>query len=397
MTDFAKATGIIAEYNPFHNGHKYHIDKTRELFGTPLVAVMSGNFVQRGEPALFDKQLRARTAVQNGIDLVLELPTVFATCSAEHFAAGAVRLLDSLGIISHICCGAENEQLLAETTLANEIDCDSLKTAMKSGISYANAMVKLTATPGELTPNNILAIEYQRAISKYNCQLELRTIKRIANDYHDKNITGKISSATAIRAVLNDDEKNTTDWSVQMPPTCAKELARYLTNYKLCNLSDFENIISYKLRTMTAREIGLRYEISEGLENRFVACASSGTSVSELLSNVKSRRYTYTRLKRFLIHLLLDITRQDLKAFLAAGPLYIRPLAWTTTGEQLLKQISRNSNLPIVNQPAKVLKNDPSGMTAKMLSYDITATKIHSIISNVDPLGDFHNVPFIVK
>ncbi|MEI6287078.1 MAG: nucleotidyltransferase [Bacillota bacterium] len=397
MAEFSTATGIVAEYNPFHNGHKYHIDKARELFSTPIVVVMSGNFVQRGEPALFDKQLRAQTAVQNGIDLVLELPTVFATCSAEHFAAGAVRLLDSLGIINHICCGAENEQLLAETALTDEIDSGTLKKIMKSGTSYANAMVELSAKPGELTPNNILAIEYQRAIRKFNCQLKLHAIKRIANAYHDKNTTGQISSATAIRAILNDTEAKTADWSVQMPANCANKITKYVETNKLCHLNDFENIISYKLRTMNARDIAQRFEISEGLENRFIEFAHSGTSVADLLTNVKSRRYTYTRLQRFLIHLLLDITRQDLKTFITTGPLYIRPLAWTATGEQLLKQISRTSRLPIITQPAKFLKKDPPSIAAKMLYYDITATKIHSIVSKIDPLGDFHNMPIIIK
>ncbi|MFA6074551.1 MAG: nucleotidyltransferase [Negativicutes bacterium] len=397
MSTFSNATGIIAEYNPFHNGHKYHINKTRELFGTPVVAVMSGNFVQRGEPALFDKQLRAKSAVQNGVDLVLELPTVFATCSAEHFAAGAVRLLDSLGIVSDICCGAESDQLLNSAMIADSINLHSLKTAMKSGISYANAMVEIAPAPKKLTPNNILAIEYQRAIRKFKCNLKLYTIKRIANYYHEKTTTGQISSATAIRAIFNDSTLKTTDWKQQIPANSVNEIEQYLVAHKLCRLEDFWEIVSYRLRTFTALEIAERFEISEGLENRFTKCVNNSSSMTELLYNVKSKRYTYTRLQRILIHLLLDTTLKDLQSFRITGSLYIRPLAWTTVGEQLLKEIANRSSLPIVIQPAKFLKKESQSLAATMLNYDIAATKIHSIISNIDPLGDFRRMPIKVN
>ena len=397
MKSISQATGIVAEYNPFHNGHQYHVAKTRAMFAAPIVAVMSGNFVQRGEPALMDKQLRAKAAVQNGVDLVLELPAVFATCSAEHFAAGAVRLLDSLGIIGQICCGAEDDQLLQSVTAGAAIDSIKLKTVLKTGMSYANALAEISELPEQLQPNNILAIEYQRAIHKYNCALQLHTIKRIANRYHDYNPTGNISSATAIRAMLTDTGAKTADWQQQLPATSALDVEQYLKTKNLCRLADYWQILAYRLHTLNATEIADGYEISEGLENRFIESVKTSASVAELLASVKSKRYTYTRLNRFLIHLLLGIKRRDLQEFRDSGPQYVRPLAWTATGEQLIKTIASKSPLPIITRPSKFLKSAPRSLAATMLGYDITATKIHSIVSNIDPLGDFHNMPFIVK
>lgn len=391
-----RACGIIAEYNPFHNGHKYHIDQTRKLLNAPVVAVMSGNFVQRGEPAIIDKFTRAKCAATNGIDLVLELPVVFAVSSAEHFAAGAIQLLSSLGIIDDICCGAENELILDSEQAVRSIDSERLKTAMKSGISYATAAAKIAPLPNKITPNNILALEYQRAITKYACKIKLHTIKRIDNNYNDTLLAKGISSATALRQELNKTNGDISKIITQIPATCTAEAEEYFKNHSLCRLEDYWQIIAHKLRTLSSSELVQRLDWKEGLENRFLKSAFISNSISELLAKIKSKRYTYTRLQRLLIHLLLNIDRNDLDLFRTLGPQYIRPLAWNATGEKLLKHIAKNSQLPIITSIAKFHKNNAHTTAAKMLDYDVMATKIHSIVSRVDPIGDFHNPPIIV-
>lgn len=385
--------GIVAEYNPFHNGHYYHLTKAKEVCKADFtIAVMSGNFVQRGEPAIFNKWLRAKMAVECGIDLVLELPVVFALRSAQFFAAGAARLLDNLGIVTHLAFGAENSDI---TLLKQYADIFFSETALKqfyenldNGLNYAKALgqaVKNNVHNDSLnfSPNNILAIEYLRAIKRYNLSLKPIVIKREGAAYHEEQINTLLASATAIRhEIINNSLSNKAKNAI---PAILHNTYQEALTLKMgpVFLEQLAKIILYQIRLQPAFVLQNISDVSEGLENVLKREALRSSSVNELIHNTKSKRYTYTRLQRILMHIILETDKQFIFQCDQIGPLYGRVLAFNDNGRILLKEISAKSSIPIITKLTKFLnakqRYNPQNLLQKMLSHDTLATDIYNL------------------
>ena len=383
--------GIVAEYNPFHCGHQYHIAQSKlqcpEADG--IIAVMSGNFTQRGEPAIFDKWTRTKAALQGGADLVLELPTAFATRSAGYFARGAVLTLTATGIVSHLSCGVENtpQQDMAYTLqqiaalLADEPEPyrEALQHSIGEGMAYPQARQKalqeLHISGAELldTPNNILALEYLQNIVSDNLPITPLLIPRAGN-YHAEHIptdAKQFASATAIRKLILEDNRT---WQNQMPDLCAQTLSEHLSKaYPPMHIDDFLHPLLFLLRRTTPSELQTMAEMTEGLENRILEAAHRDIhSVNDLCMAIKSKRYTYTRIQRTLLHILLNFTEQ----YAANEPAYIRVLGFNATGQKLLKEMKKNAQLPVLIRPARQ-KNELSEQGRKLLDLDVRATNLY--------------------
>ena len=326
--------GVICEYNPFHNGHAYHLTQMRTQGATHIVAVMSGNFVQRGEPALVSKRLRTLWALQNGADLVLELPLPWAMSGAETFARGGVGLLHSLGCVEAISFGSEHaDASLFSHTAAQLLSTDfsaALTTPLASGMSFAQAReTALNQTAGEecatllRTPNDILGVEYAKAALQMNSSLRLCPILRSGANHHDSlPETGAIASASSVRAALR--ERGTAESvSPFLPKSVSDGLNSALrTGEAPSSLQHLERAILACWRTLSPEAAAQLPDVSEGIENRILTCARTATSLDDLFAQVKSKRYSHARIRRIVLSAFLGLTAAD-----SAGiPPYLRIL-----------------------------------------------------------------------
>ena len=391
-----KVLGIVAEYNPFHNGHLYHLRTSKALIGADcVVAVMSGNFTQRGEPAVFDKWARTQMALLCGVDLVIELPAPYAMGSAEYFAYGAVKLLDSLGAVSVLSFGSESGQLESLKQIASIIleEPQYYKAALKEYLCVGNsfpaarqkalsAYLKARQEKDSLSdalnsPNNILAVEYLKALMRLDSKITPQTISRIGNDYRSAELTGEISSATSIRELLA-----TTDWNTakelltpSMPLSCLDIIEHEMELGRGPVFpSDFASTILSKLRSMSVDEISALPYMEEGLENRIRVAAEKAGTYDELLDQICTRRYPITRIQRILFSLLIGLTNDSFEAFNGAGgPAYIRILGFNNTGRSLLSAIKGETKLPVITKTAD-FKNSALANVPEMLSLEARAT-----------------------
>jgi len=411
-----KVLGIVAEYNPFHNGHIYHIEQSKAVTGCDaVVCVMSGNFIQRGEPALINKFARAEIALQNCVDLVIELPLPFAMSSAESFGFGAVKILDSIGIVDCISFGSEqgdiNSLQAISDILANEPQeyKDELKRQLSLGLSFPvcrqNALQKYmkghsskygTADLSAFleTSNNILGIEYLKAINRLKSPIKAYTLKRIANQYNSTALTGSISSATAIRNTiknmsvnnqklfLSDAAQEQSALSLNMvqaiPDNSKIIIERELMEGRGPNsINQFENILLAFLRQASAEKLREVPGISEGLEYRIKKASEVSGNIDELLSNICTKRYTQTRIQRILLSLLIGITKNDIDTFMQyGGPQYSRILGFNKVGRELLSKIKRSSSLPIITKPSDY-KTSCNKLLTRMLEIEAHSTDIY--------------------
>ena len=375
--------GIVAEYNPFHNGHLYHLAKSiEETNADATICVMSGNFVQRGEPALIDKFKRADIAIKNGVDLVIELPLYYSLATAEKFAKGAITLLNHCGV-NTLSFGAETSDLdklkgIARLLIDEPILYkEELKKELDTGISFpearANAVSKVLTINKNLLihPNNILGIEYLKTIYSLNSNINPHIIERIDSGYHDLESNTNILSATGIREKLI----NNNDVDIFLPQITLENLDNPVF------FKDFEKILMYALRKVTLEELREIPDVTEGLENRIFYAISTSTSISEIIDKVKTKRYPLTRIKRILLSILLNISKINLDTFESlGGPQYIRILSFNEKGRNLLKDITTTSSIPVVTSINKFLK-DASEIQKEMLLSDILATNIYSIVT----------------
>lgn len=390
------AIGMIVEYNPFHNGHLWHLTEAKRIAGAEFaIAIMSGNFLQRGEPAITDKWSRAAMAVNAGVDLVIELPTAFAVRSAQYFATGGIQLLSRLGVVSHICFGAESADLPALTAAAKALSAgatgNSLRQKLKTGRTYAAGLALALAEtagiePGLIhSPNNILAIEYLRAIFNYAPRLVPLVIQRCSAAYHDTVITSTIASATAIRAAIAQNSllpPGSSAWQA-LPAANAVQINALIAAGRAPVTCDaFSNIVLARLRSMHLGEVAALPDVSEGLHNKISDSARKASTLQELLSLVKSKRYPLTRLQRIMMHALLGTTKTTLAGFDQAGPLYARILAFNRKGRVLLRAIDSHGTIPVITKTTRFLtskqrqSNDLTPLQA-MLAYDIKATDLY--------------------
>lgn len=395
--------GLITEYNPLHNGHIYHLNEARAKTGAGVsVAVMSGNFVQRGEPALIDKYRRTKAAVDSGVDLVVELPSFYALSSAEGFASGAVLTLDALGVDSFVfgseCGNIDLLEKCAEIFINEPADFQiALKNNLSLGHSYPKARhMTLSALYGnELSwiadsPNNILGIEYIKAVKKYSLAIRPLTIKRIQNGYHDTSLDNEISSATAIRGKivnLTDNNNNNTENQAAcnisldkyMPQSMSSLINEIYGHTAPVSINDFSMLLNYKIADIMYKcgnnkeafctEMCRYIDMSEDLANRLFAVHKDGLSFTEYADALKNRQYTMTRIQRILMHIILEFTI-NLKAKYESGSApYIRILGMNNNGRRYLNSIKKSTIIPIITKTADY-KN--------LLSEDIYAASVYN-------------------
>ena len=334
-----KICAIICEYNPFHNGHLYQINQAKRVSNADaLLCLMSGNFVQRGEAAIFEKHVRAKHAIAAGADIVLELPTVFATSNAELFAKGAIHILSSIPAVSSLCFGCETankEQFLNAARLLNEEPKEislTIKNALAMGTSYAKARAlawaKYISTDLLSSPNNILGIEYTKAILKKDATLDILPIQRLGGEYNDVALNKEYSSASAIRTALVNGKSILKD----VPAFVLKDLN------KVC-ISNLETLEKYALLSRKTSEIAQICDCTEGLENALKKAAESETSIIETLT---SARYTSSRIRRIALQNLLKIDKSLIEQSLQT-PLYCRVLAAKKERTDILAALSESS------------------------------------------------------
>lgn len=391
-----QAVGVIVEYNPFHNGHKWHINAAKKISGCPFViGVMSGNFVQRGEPAIFDKWTRAEMAIRGGVDLIIELPTVFTVRSAQYFAAGGVRLLQSLGLVSHICFGAEHADLTLLKTIAmatnDFVTVNDMHVNMKAGNTYAAALGQALEKQHSISleiitsSNNILAVEYLRAVEQFAPNLIPIAVTRQQSKYNDTSITTPFASATAIRQVLTNCMNITDELKMAVPATTLQILYNILEEGRgPVTLSDLAIIILAKLRTTSLKRLEQLPSVSEGLHYKIRDCSLLAGDIKHLFSMLKSKRYTYTRLQRIIIHALLGTTKKQLLNFDEQGPLYARILAFNQNGRLLLKELNQSSSIPLITKTTHYLSSkqrdtEPLTSLQQMLAVDTISSDMYAL------------------
>lgn len=361
--------GIIVEYNPFHNGHKFHIEKAKELTGADgIVAVMSGSFVQRGEPALFDKFTRAKTAIAGGADLVIELPFCYACAPAQFFAEGGVRLLANTGIVNSICFGSESGDISALSVSSN----DDIKKYLDEGMSYPAACAAASDNPLS-SPNDILGAEYIRAIKSYAPEIVPYTIKRSDGGYHSENASGDFASATAIRKLIA--QENFSKVKEFVPDEVFEILEKEYESGNYTDLSMLDSLVLGKLRSGISME-STAY-VAEGLENRFHEISFSATSIEELASEVKTKRYTYARLMRIISCYMVGLSDEELLSYVQSCPKYIRILAANEKGREMLSSMKKKATLPIITTPSAYKKLTEQGR--KMFELDCRAADIANL------------------
>lgn len=363
-----KVSGLICEYNPFHNGHLYHINETRRNGATHIVTVMSGSFVQRGDVAVMDKLRRARLAVRSGADLVIELPVQFSLSSAENFGAAAVWLLNCLGAVDELSFGSECGdvgklssalELVDEVAAAKKAEINEI---MERGYTYPRALSSVLSGEDPRAaaiisePNNTLAIEYLRALKSFRSPIKPFTVKRVGASHDSTGAENGYASASFIReSILSGGDIS--QLPELMPELWAQETAKAAGDGSIARLERLERVILYKLRMSSPEEIAQTSDIGQGLENRIYAARMAG-SLDELLCMVKTKRYTMARIRRILLSLLIGITRGDMTHM----PPYGRILAFNERGREILAAakgkavIQYGSSLAKLSQKNKVTR-----------------------------------------
>lgn len=384
--------GIVSEYNPFHNGHLMHLQKSKELTHTDFtIAVMSGNFVQRGDTSIVDKWTKAEMALKSGVDLVIELPTLYAISSAENFADGAIKILNSLGIVDYVSFGSEIGEITPLDDVASVLykepkEFSSLITRqLRSGLSYPKArelaIQMYFGSSQKYTdvlenPNNILGIEYLKSLKRLKSPIIPITLKRKYSDYNSNDIKSGIASATAIRTMLQKGKN-----IHYVVPYETYELLEEKKKYGqiIPSLSIFSKEIIYTLRKMTLSEIAALPDVSEGLENKIKAAANTSNNLEELILKIKSKRYTQSRIQRILLYALLNISEKDITMSKKQMP-YIRVLGFNKNGKKIISAIAnQNPKLQIIVSVKKFMENNTDKHLHTMISKDIFATNVYTL------------------
>jgi predicted nucleotidyltransferase len=401
-----KVAGIIAEYNPFHKGHKYHINKTLEITNSDyIVAVMSGHFTQRGTPAVCNKWARAEMALNNGADLIIELPLLFSIRSAEYFAQASMRLLNQLNIVDNVVFGSEHGQLEALQNIASLLLKDDkyfekrLKHYLKEGTVFPAArkkalldLIKLNKENNSWSQqnifeilngsNNILGIEYLKAKQKFNLDLNLKTIKRIGQKYYSDDRKKEYISATAVRNAVYEGKIDSIKEKI---PNISYEILRQeIKENKIpINKEHLGIMLLTKIRKLSIDELTEIHDINHDLAVRIKKAAEKSGNYKQLIASLNTRSFTKTRFQRIILNILFDINKDIINNHDYKGPSYIRVLGFTTRGEKLLSKLERNSKLPVIMNPARFVKNITfanKNLLENSLSYDLYATDIYTLL-----------------
>ncbi|MBR1983979.1 MAG: nucleotidyltransferase family protein [Clostridia bacterium] len=376
-----KICACIVEYNPFHLGHAKHLNYIKNVLGADkIIAVMSGNFTQRGEPAVLDKFTRARHAILAGADMVIELPTVFATSNAEVFAKGAVSIIDSIGVCENLCFGVESGTAEDYLSLATALNNESkefkklLKEHLETGVSLAKAKFNtVQALYGEFDenliskPNNILGLEYTKALLSLNSPTEIAPMLR-TGDHNDKTLKKGITSATSIRQIIKSG--------------ATKKLKKNLPNFVFTDLKDYpysyEKLAVASIITKTAEQIEQCPDCTEGLENRIKALAKGNLNLGALVDKVTTKRYTETRIRRIINANLLGITKELVYECLKT-PMYAKVLAMNEKSADLLSLVSATSKIPLITRKSDTLSLKKTALRCYHL--DELSTDLYNLIT----------------
>ena len=358
--------GIICEYNPFHNGHIYHLNKVKELKeDDTIILILSGNYTQRGDISIIEKYDKTSIALKYGADLVIELPYEFATESSDFFAKGALQLLNELKC-EKLVFGSESNNIeniinLANIQLNNSKYDELVKNYLDNGINYPTAMSNALSKISSITikePNDLLALSYVKEIIMNKYKIIPITIKR-TNNYNEKNLTGNISSATSIREAI----KKGNDYSKAIPPESYNSIIKY-------NENQYFNILKYKI--IEDNNLSIYQGVDEGLENKIKKEILNCSNLEELIKKIKSKRYTYNKIKRMLTHIICSYTKEESKN--SKNIKYIRVLGFSQKGKKYLNIIKKESSLPIITNINK--KN------IDLLNREIKSDLIYYMIIN---------------
>ncbi len=432
----SKILGIIAEYNPFHNGHLYHLETSKKLTNCDFsVGIISGNFTQRGSTSIIDKWSKTKMAIQNGIDLVIELPVLYSISSAENFADGAVKILNSLGIVDYLSFGSETSDIEILENIANILYNEPnkyknlLSDELNKGLSFPkareNALLGYIKNDNLLkndkldfeeykkalsSPNNILGIEYLKALKKYNSSIQPVCISRFATNYNSTDLSKSnnstsncnmencnlqnFASATAIRKLVKNKDFNTIKSVI--PEKSYSILINCLTNGNIVpDLNCFEKEIIYTLRKMNIEEIANLPDVSEGLEYSIKKAANSCNTLNGFLDIVKSKRYTITRLQRILLYALLNISKEDMQLSKKIEKPYIRILGFNDNGKKIVSKIAKNHpELALITSVKKFIDNNSDIDLQNMFNKDTFATDVYSLAFEKTSFSnlDFKNI-----
>ena len=354
-----KISSVICEYNPFHNGHKLMLEYMRKNGATHIVACMSGNFTQRGDFAVFNKWQRTKTALLNGADLVIELPVSFSCANAERFALGGVYILNALGCVDEICFGSECGDIELLKKVSNAIIdsgiSDSIKKYSLCGMTFAAAREKAVCDiyGKEISdilsqPNNILALEYLKALQSINSKITPATIARVGAEHDSTQTSDNIASASFVRQLIY--EKNS-EYLKYIPENTFDTVNTALSSLPDCQrIQKLENAILYRLRTMNNEDFANLPDISEGLENRLMSAVRNSVSYNEIMQKTKCKRYTLARIRRCILHAFLGITKQNSPEF----PPYIRVLGFNEKGREILRIMRKSAAIPVIMRYAAI-------------------------------------------
>lgn len=397
-----KVTGIIAEYDPFHNGHSYHIKKAREMTGADaIVVVMSGHFTQRGMPAFFRRDARVRMAVDGGADLVIELPYIYACNSSHEFARGAAGILNGIGCVDALVFGAETDDMdtlgRAARAAAGTDDRSSayIKEEMKNGVSYPEALTRsVEKIYGAQTaavlrePNNLLGIEYMKALRELGSGIKPFIVGRRSAAHgeslemlHERKQEQRIASGTAVRKAVYAGGARAAEMLV--PDTSFSIISGYerssgfsFTEYRDKIKKNMFELLKYKIITSDESELAEVYGVAEGLENRLKSCISGAEDIDGLIDSVKSKRYTRARISRTLMHLLINLRTTDFETL--RETYCARVLGFSPTGGKLLRLMSESSAIPVFSNLSRLDKCSPEA--ARVLKYDMRASDVYALL-----------------
>lgn len=397
-----KVTGIIAEYDPFHNGHSYHIKKAREMTGADaIVVVMSGHFTQRGMPAFFRRDARVRMAVDGGADLVIELPYIYACNSSHEFARGAAGILNGIGCVDALVFGAETDDMdtlgKAARAAAGTDDRSSayIKEEMKNGVSYPEALTRsVEKIYGAQTaavlrePNNLLGIEYMKALRELGSGIKPFIVGRRSAAHgeslemlHERKQEQRIASGTAVRKAVYAGGARAAEMLV--PDTSFSIISGYerssgfsFTEYHDKIKKNMFELLKYKIITSDESELAEVYGVAEGLENRLKSCISGAEDIDGLIDSVKSKRYTRARISRTLMHLLINLRTTDFEPL--RETYCARVLGFSPTGGKLLRLMSESSAIPVFSNLSRLDKRSPEA--ARVLKYDMRASDVYALL-----------------
>ena len=417
----SKVLGIIAEYNPFHNGHLYHLETSKKLTDADYtVAIISGNFTQRGSTSIVDKWSKTKMALENGIDLVIELPVLYSISSAENFADGAIKILNSLGIVDYLSFGAETSDISILNNIANILCSEHeeyknlLSIELEKGLSFPkareNALLDYIKNTDDnvpenriidfekyskvlSSPNNILGIEYLKALKKYKSSIKPVCISRFKSEYNSSSFSENIASATAIRELIKN--KNFDTIKNVIPLESYSILMDCINSGCVApDLNCFEKEIIFTLRKMSIEEIFNLPDVSEGLEFSIKKAVNSCNNINNFLDIVKSKRYTVTRLQRILLYALLGISKEDIQLSKKVEKPYVRVLGFNDNGKKLVSEIAtKNPELKLITSVKKFVDSNSNKDLQIIFAKDVLATDVYSLAFKNNSLAnlDFKN------